>query len=89
MRDTLNINNQKDQNLCTEIAVRDVAIANLKSKNHKMLEMIKRLVHSYEADVEFQRNVKEFLRQETDYLGDFFPSQKLSFEQLTAVRGGM
>lgn len=72
----------------TEIHVRDIAIGGLKNENEQMLAMIRRLVCSYEADYEFKSNVEDFLRKNTDFRGTMHSSCKLSFHELTELRGG-
>lgn len=73
----------------SEIYVRDVALNGLKNENQEMIAMIKRLVGSYEGNYQFKMKVEDFLNKEIGYLGDYHPSQKMTFEQLTELRGGM
>jgi len=73
----------------SETYVRDVAINGLKNENQEMIAMIKRLVGSYEGNYQFKMKVEDFLNKEIGYLGDYHPSHKLTFDQLTELRGGM
>ena len=72
-----------------EIYLRDQALEKNKEEREKFLSIIKRLVCSYEANYQFKCDVEDLLRRETDFRGTDHPSTKLSFDQITALRGGM
>ena len=63
-------------------------ISTLMDEREEMLKMIKRLVCSYESDYQFKCKVEDFLRKNTDFRGTMHSSHKLTFEELTDLRGG-
>ena len=72
----------------TKINALSARISTLMDEREEMLKMIKRLVCSYEADYQFKCDVEDFLRKNTDFRGTMHSSQKLTFEELTDLRGG-
>ena len=72
----------------TRINALSARISNLMDEREEMLKMMKRLVCSYESDYQFKCKVEDFLRKNTDFRGTMDSSLKLTFEELTDLRGG-
>lgn len=72
----------------TRINALSARISTLMDEREEMLKMIKRLVCSYEADYHFKCKVEDFLIKNTDFRGTMHSNQKLTFEELTDLRGG-
>lgn len=72
----------------TRINALSARISTLMDEREEMLKMIKRLVCSYEADYQFKCKVEDFLRKNTDFRGTMDSSLKLTFGELTELRGG-
>ena len=87
MENNYSIRKLKETNK-TRINALSTRISTLMDEREEMLKMIKRLVCSYEANYQFKCEVEDFLRKSTDFRGTMHSSQKLTFEELTELRGG-
>ena len=67
----------------------DQVLIDFRRDKNELLAIIKRLIFSYEGDVHFRNEVLGLLEKETGFVADHHPSLKMTFERLTATRGGM